>query len=352
MTQLINEAQVSPFEPDFFLRTNLENPARLISVTVAIPAYNEERFIGSVVIQALRVTPNVIVIDDGSKDATAYIAEMAGAQVLRHQGNKGKSEALNTALDWSRQRGIQALVFIDGDGQHRPSEIESVLEPILQGQADMVVGSRFLEVKSKIPLYRKFGQHALTTATNIASSVSVTDSQSGFRAFSHKAIELLHFAGTGFSVESEMQFLAKEHSLKVAEVPISVVYQEKAKRNPFAHGMQIISNMAKLVGQHRPLFFFGLPGLICLLVGVGIGLVTTDIYSRSGALAMGYALLSVLMILLGILAVFVGMILHSVKAFFLDLKKSVQRSVKVEIKTSENVKLPLIASSSEITLRN
>src|SRR5439155_20951890 len=115
-------------------------------VVIAVPAYNEERFIGSVVIQALRYTPDVVVIDDGSRDATAYIAEQAGALVLRHTANQGKSEAVNTALMWARERDVDALVFIDGDGQHRPDEIETVLAPVLDGAADMVIGSRFLEV--------------------------------------------------------------------------------------------------------------------------------------------------------------------------------------------------------------
>ena len=293
-------------------------------VTIAIPAFNEERFIGSVVIQALRHNFQVLVIDDGSRDATAYIAEQAGATVLRHCVNKGKSGAVNTALEWARQHDVEILVFLDGDGQHRPDEIGDVVAPILMGQADMVIGSRFLCIKSKIPAYRQVGQYLLTTATNLSSNVRVTDSQSGFRAFSRRAIELLHFSGTGLSVESEMQFLAKEHELKVAEVPISVIYSEKAKRNPFSHGMQIITNITKLIGQHRPLFFFGFPGLITLLAGILIGLLTLSIYSRTQELAMGYALIAVLFSVIGMLSIFAGLILHSVKAFFQDLKKTVQ----------------------------
>lgn len=139
-------------------------------IIVAIPAYNEERFIGSVVLQCLQYTDDVVVLDDGSTDATALIAEQAGAVVLRHMVNRGKSEAVNTALAWARQKHADALVFIDGDGQHRPSELETVLGPVLNGEADMVVGSRFLGVKSHIPAYRKVGQHAFTTVTNIAST--------------------------------------------------------------------------------------------------------------------------------------------------------------------------------------
>lgn len=294
-------------------------------IAVAIPAYNEERFIGSVVIQALRQTMTVLVIDDGSRDATAYIAEEAGATVLRHPVNMGKSQAVNTALSWARQHNIDSLVFIDGDGQHRPDEIEQVLLPVLEGQADIVVGSRFLSVKSSIPAYRRVGQHALTAATNLASSINVSDSQSGFRAFSRAAIELLHFDGTGLSVESEMQFLIKEHNLKVAEVPISVIYAEKAKRNPFSHGIQIISNIAKLISQHRPLFFFGLAGFALMLLGGVFGLITYDTYFKTYKLAIGYSLISVMLLVIGTLCLFVGLILQSIKAYFTSLKKTLQR---------------------------
>jgi glycosyltransferase involved in cell wall biosynthesis len=290
-------------------------------IAIAIPAYNEERFVGSLVIQALRYTPNVVVIDDGSKDATAYIAERAGALVIRHPQNGGKSEAVNSALRWARDTDTQCLVFIDGDGQHRPDEIDKVVGPVLGGEADMVIGSRFLSVKSRIPAYRKIGQAGFTALTNVASAVSVTDSQSGFRAFSRKAIEVLNFNGTGLSVESEMQFQAKEHGLSIVEVPISVVYAEKAKRNPLAHGMQLIENILHLVGLHRPFFFFGIQGLMMLIAGAFLSTVTVTTYSSTRELAVGYALISVLLLILGMLSVFVGLILHAVRSNFVALNK-------------------------------
>src|SRR4051812_31722391 len=148
------------------LRPRKRRPTR---VAVAIPAYNEERFIGSTVLQALQYAPRVVVIDDGSSDATAQIAHWAGAEVIQHEGNRGKSEAVNTALAWARSHDVDALVLVDGDGQHKPGEIAQVLDPVLDGEADLVIGSRFLSVKSRIPIYRTIGQHALTAVTNLAS---------------------------------------------------------------------------------------------------------------------------------------------------------------------------------------
>jgi glycosyltransferase involved in cell wall biosynthesis len=291
-------------------------------VIAAIPAYNEARFIGSVVIQCRPHVDIVLVIDDGSCDQTSAIAEAAGAIVLRHEQNKGKGEGLNTAFAEARRLGARCLVLIDGDGQHEASEIPTVIAPILADEADMTVGSRFLEVRSDIPTYRKVGQHGLTMATNLSSGIRVTDSQSGFRAFSATAIKALSFRGTGFSVESEMQFLMREHKLRVAEVPISVVYEEPAKRNPITHGMAVLNGIVRLVSQGRPLLFFGLPGGSLVLLGFLLGLQVIATYDTTRVLAVGYAILVLLLMTTGVLSIFTGIILNAMHILFLDLRKS------------------------------
>lgn len=291
-------------------------------IIAAVPAYNEARFIGSVVLQCRRYVDIVLVIDDGSLDQTSAIAEAAGAVVLRHEHNKGKGEGLNTAFTEARRLGARCLVLIDGDGQHEASEIPAVIAPILADVADMTVGSRFLEVKSDIPAYRKVGQHSLTLATNIGSGVRVTDSQSGFRAFSATAIRELSFRGTGFSVESEMQFLVREHKFRVAEVPISVTYEEPAKRNPVSHGMSVLNGIIRLISQGRPLFFFGAPGIFLIFVGFLLGLRVVSIYDTTGILAVGYTLVVLLLAITGILAVFVGIILNALRGLLVELERT------------------------------
>lgn len=288
----------------------------------AIPAYNEARFIGSVVLQCRCHVDTVLVIDDGSHDQTARIAEAAGATVIRHEHNRGKGEGVNTAFVEARRLGARCLVLIDGDGQHDPSEIPTIAAPILAGEADMTVGSRFLDIKSDIPAYRKVGQHGLTMATNLSSGVRLTDSQSGFRAFSAAAISALSFRGSGFSVESEMQFLVREHTLRVVEVPISVVYEEPAKRNPVTHGMAVLNGIVRLVSQGRPLLFFGLPGGILVLLGFLLGLQVITTYDTTKVLAVGYTILVLLLMTTGILSIFTGIILNAMHSLFLDLRKS------------------------------
>src|ERR1700704_4038250 len=124
------------------------------SIVVAIPAFNEDRFIGSPVLKLGGRDRRVLVIDDGSTDATAELAEAAGATVVRHQHNRGKMAAVQTAFEHARRMGAAALVLLDGDSQHDPSDIDSLIEPIVNGAADMVVGSRFVGVHSVIPRWR------------------------------------------------------------------------------------------------------------------------------------------------------------------------------------------------------
>jgi glycosyltransferase involved in cell wall biosynthesis len=288
--------------------------------TVAvIAAYNEDRFVGSVVLKTREHVDQVIVVDDGSTDHTAWVAEQAGAVVLRHERNRGKAQALNTGLAHARSLNPCAVVLLDADGQHDPAAIPTLLAPIAEGAADMVVGSRFLGVRSQIPRWRIFGQRALTIATNVASGTALSDSQSGFRALSPRAAKHLYFRPEGgFSIESEMQFLVNQHKLKVQEVPVVVTYQEPAKRNPFGHGMQVLNGIIALVSQHRPLFFFGVPGMIVLFAGLVMGAIVVDRYNTYMQLAVGYALISVLLCLIGIQTVFTGIILHTIRAFLTD----------------------------------
>ncbi|MBN1889981.1 MAG: glycosyltransferase family 2 protein [Thermoflexales bacterium] len=292
------------------------------TVAVIIPAHNEERFIGSVVLRARQHGIAVIVVDDGSSDETAEIARLAGAIVVRHERNLGKGIALNTGFDKARELGADAVVVLDGDGQHQPGQIPAIAAPVLAGQADLVVGSRYLERRNgDVPTHRAWGHWVFTRLTNLLSGVSVTDSQSGFRAFSRRALEVMPFYSGGFSVESEMQFLAQENKLKVIEVPITIHYQDKPKRNVLVHGLLVLNGVLRLIGQHRPLLSFGLPGALALLAGLLLGIGVVHIYRTSHELAMGYALLVVTLVLMGSFSLFTGIILHSVRALLLDWKQ-------------------------------
>lgn len=297
-----------------FVEAFVDEPNRRSNLVMAvIPAYNEDRFIGSVVLKTRGFVDQVIVVDDGSSDQTATIASEAGAEVMMHPVNQGKAEALKTGFARACELGADIVVTLDGDGQHNPAEIPGVIRPILRGQADMVIGSRFLDTKSRIPAWRRVGQRILTLVTNVTSGIPSSDSQSGFRAFSSRALAALRIRCEGFAVESELQFWAREHSLRVAEASISCVYVEKSKRNPFRHGLQVLNGIIELVSRSRPLLFFGLSGLLTALLGIVWWWWILRAYHQTNELALGYALLATLLIILGVLATFEGVTLHTLR---------------------------------------
>jgi len=217
-------------------------------IIAAIPAYNEARHIGEIVSKTGEYVDQVIVVDDGSQDGTGERAEEAGAFVVKHDRNLGKGAAINTAFQIAREINPQAMVLLDADGQHNPEEIPRLLQPVLEKRADLVVGSRFL-ANNDIPKYRMVGQTVLTITTNIGSGIKLTDTQSGFRAFSRKSIENMNFKETGFAVESEMQFQAKRYGLKATEVPILTNYDEKVKRSPVVHGFSVLFRVLRMIGE-------------------------------------------------------------------------------------------------------
>jgi glycosyltransferase involved in cell wall biosynthesis len=295
---------------------------RFHPIVAVIPAYNEERYIGSVVLTTRKHVDTVIVVDDGSTDLTAEIAEEAGAVIVRHESKQGKGKALNTGLRRIRELDPAAVVMLDGDGQHLPMEVPQVLAPILGGEADLVIGSRYLQKGGGVPRNRIWGHRVFNLLTRVASGVGASDSQSGFRALSPRAIECTTFSSDGFSVESEMQFLAHQHNLRLMEVPITADYVEEAKRPVVNHGLMVLNGVLRLIGQYRPLLFFGVPGLVVLLTGIGWGGWVVSIYQRTSQLAVGYALISLLLTILGSLSLFAGVILHSVRGLLLELVRA------------------------------
>ena len=293
--------------------TPIQNFEHKLKIVAAIPCFNEERFIGSVVVKTRKYVDEVIVIDDGSADATADVAAEAGAAVYRHNRNRGYGAAVRNALSRGKELEADVLVILDGDGQHDPGDIPGLIKPLLDGEADVVVGSRFLQEGRTSPFYRRLGQHVLTAVTNVGSGQRISDSQSGFRAYSAKALKQLNLAENGMSVSSEMQFAISKAGLKVAEVPIEVSYVGKAKRNPLGHGIGVLGRVLVLFSLRQPLLLFGLPGLAFLAAGLVIGARVLSVYGRIHELAVGNALGAILLCLAGLLALFAALMLQAMK---------------------------------------
>lgn len=283
-----------------------QNSAR---VAAAIPAFNEERDIGTIVLKTRQYVNEVIVVDDGSTDQTAKIARLAGARVIQHQKNKGYGASLQTLLAEAKKEGISTLVLLDADSQHNPDEIPELIKPISAG-FDLVIGSREQQA-ANIPLYRRIGQKVIAYFSAILSRKKLDDSECGFRAFSQKAIALLELRENGMSVSAETIAEAAKKGLKITERPISVKYtKDSSTLNPIAHGFEVLGHIIVMISERRPLFFFGLSGIIFIILGFLAGSGAPGIVFRGGGAVTGYTLVSLLLIIVGVFSVFTGIILN------------------------------------------
>jgi len=280
-------------------------------ILVAMPAYNEERYIGSVVLKAKQYADEVIVLDDGSTDDTSEIARLAGATIIRHEENKGYGAAIQSLLAEAKKKNPDILVLLDADSQHNPDEIPSLIKPIISEGSDLVVGSR-KQQKVKIPGYRRIGLRVISYFSGILSKERLSDSESGFRVFSRKAITVLEPHESGMAVSAETIADAAEKGLKITEVPISIAYTEDGSTlNPVRHGLGVLYRIMAMISERRPLFFFGLGGGILVVLGLIAGVRTLHLYSIQGTLPPGNALLSVLFLTVGVFSIFTGIILHT-----------------------------------------
>jgi glycosyltransferase involved in cell wall biosynthesis len=295
-----------------------------MTIVAVIPAYNEEIAIGSVIARAKQHVDEVLVIDDGSADKTAQVAELMGATVVVHEQNSGKGVALRTAFRWAQHKDVDILVTLDADGQHCPDEIPQVVEPILWQQADVVNGARFLKGHCvDVPKYRRVGQEVLTLATNMTADVKLTDSQSGFRAFSKETFGVFKFNNAGMGVESEMINDAAAAGFKITEVPITCRYDvEGSTFNPVKHGFSVLNSIINQFQRKHPLLYFGVPGFVTLFVGLIIGFWTIYGYNAGDGFWIGKALLAMTLVLVGIFGLFSGLILNSLALFVSDIKKA------------------------------
>jgi glycosyltransferase involved in cell wall biosynthesis len=242
-------------------------------VAVVIPAYNEEVTIGSVVLKALKYCNELYVVNDGSFDLTSEVAELAGAIVIEMEHNSGKAAALMKGLHAAKRDGYSVIVMMDGDEQHKSNDMPALLAPIMNGSADVVIGSRFMKEDNKIPAYRQAGQKVLNTFTNIGSRGKLTDTQSGYRALGPKALENLDFHSSGYSVESDMITHFTNRGLTIVEVPVSVRYDvpNGHKQGSTSMGFRLLENVITTVAYKRPLQLFGVPGLTLFIMGLGLG---------------------------------------------------------------------------------
>jgi len=243
------------------------------------------------------------------------VARSEGATVIKHLKNKGYGSAIKTLFDYARKERYSVMVTLDSDGQHDADDIPKIAEPIFRGKADIVIGSRFLKnsPKNNVPKYREIGIRTITKVIKAASYSNLTDSQSGFRAYSKDAISKIAIYEEGMAVSTEILFNAKEQNLSVLEVPIKVRYDvdNASTHNPLTHGLSVLASVFRYASVKHPLSFFCLPGLGLALVGIFFMGWAMEIFSETGSVPTNLILYSIGFGIIGIVMIATGTILYT-----------------------------------------
>lgn len=303
-------------------------PAPVKRVTVAIPCYNEAATIGKVVSDFRRVLPsaNIVVVDNGSTDGGAQLAQSAGASVLL-ESRRGKGWVMQSIFE---KIDAEILIVVDGDDTYPAEEVHRLIEPVEQGRADMIVGTRLQKAASgAVGSLHRWGNRLILWVLNRAFGSGFTDVLSGYRVFSERFLQQVPIIATGFETEVELTIQALTHGMVIVEIPVSYRGRpsgSQSKLHPFLDGYRILRAIAVLLRDHKPLAVFGTLGAFCLLAGSATGVLRLMDYA--GVHILPVALLSGLFILfvtVGVMLFGIGLILNSVNTGLRNLASLLRR---------------------------
>ena len=285
-----------------------------MSTLVCIPAFNEEKIIGKIVKECMKYSEEVVVCDDGSTDKTYEKAELAGAICLKHKKNLGKGAALKSLFEYARNCDVDIIITIDGDGQFLPEEIPKLRKPIEERNADIVIGNRF-DNTYEMPKYRKFGNKILDKMTNLAGDISIKDSQSGYRAYSKKAIDNVKFNVNGFGADAEILIDASKKGFKISEEKIKVIYNTGMKtstKNPISHSGEVVKSLLEIIAVKSPLKFIGIPGSILMVFGIIFGINVITLFNETRYFSIPYTMIGITFLVLGAMLLLMSVLLFSI----------------------------------------
>ena len=283
-----------------------------MKITIGIPAYNEEKNIAKIIVQLKKVADQILVCDDGSTDSTSEIAESLGAIVIKHPKNLGYGSAIRSIFLKSREINAEILVTIDADGQHKIEDVKKVTKPIVDGQADISIGSRFLEEGDNAPKYRKLGINIITKVTNSSLSEKITDAQSGFRAYNNKVLQSLTPSDSGMGISTEILIKSSNLGLKIAEVPTEIQYEgETSSQNPISHGTGVLISTLKYISIERPLVFYGIPSFIFFIIGLTFTFFAVQYYAEIGRLNTNLTLIAGGTLVISVMLMVTAILLYS-----------------------------------------
>ncbi|HJN19991.1 MAG TPA: glycosyltransferase family 2 protein, partial [Candidatus Nitrosopelagicus sp.] len=285
-----------------------------MKIAAGIPAFNEEKNVGSVIVELLKFVDIVIVCDDGSNDNTGMIAKKMGAIVVNHERNLGYGAGIKSLFLKARELGVDVLVTLDADGQHRPKDVLTVLEPIKKHETDIVIGSRFLDQnQQQIPSYRKAGIKIITKLANTTLDKTITDSQSGFRAYNSNVLSEIIPLEHGMGVSNEILIKANKKGFTISEVPIVVSYQgDTSTHNPVSHGASVIFSTLKIISIENPFKLYGIPGSIFLAIGLFFTVLTIQDFTETKQMLLSTAIIGAATIIFGTILLMTAIILYSV----------------------------------------
>jgi len=279
-----------------------------------IPVFNEEKIIEDVIKKTSKFVDQIIVCDDGSSDNTSKIARDAGAYVITHEKNLGKGAAMKTLFSYVKKTDAEIIVTIDGDGQFLPEEIPKMIKPIILENADIVNGYRFDDA-SEMPKYRKIGNKMLDKVTNLAAELPFRDTQSGFRAYSKKAIDCIEFKSNGFGVDSEILVNASTKDLKIVEERITVIYNTGNKtstKSPIPHATEVILTLIEIIALKYPLRWLGIPGIILMIIGIILTVHVMSIFNDVRYFSIPFTIGALGSITLGVMLLLMSVVLFSI----------------------------------------
>ena len=285
-----------------------------MKITVGIPAFNEEKNISDIIQKLSKICDTVIVCNDGSTDDTGKIAEKMGAVVITHEQNLGYGVAIRSLFLKARELDSDMLVTLDSDGQHRISDILHVIDPIITNQADLVIGSRFLEDNQEdMPKYRKIGIKMITSLANSSLEHSVSDSQSGFRAYGKNVLSEITPSENGMGVSNEILIKVSKKGFKIVEVPIIVSYEgDTSTQNPISHGVSVTLSTLKFISIDHPLKFYGISGLVFLVIGLIFTVMTIQGFTETRQILLSTAVIGIGTIIIGTVLMMTAILLFSI----------------------------------------
>ena len=280
---------------------------------MGIPAFNEEKNIAAIITKLADITDTIIVCNDGSSDLTSDIAEKMGAFVINHEKNLGYGAAIRSIFLKAKELNGDILVTFDADGQHRIEDVEKVTKPIIDQEADLVIGSRFLDESEKeVPRYRKVGIKVITKITNASIKKQLTDSQSGFRAYSKKVLAELNPSELGMGISTEILIKASSKNFRITEVPIKILYTgDTSTHNPVSHGSSVILSTIKYTSIEHPLKFYGIPSMILFIIGISFTYLSAEYYAEIGRLNTNLTIIAAGTVLIAVVLLITSILLYS-----------------------------------------